>query len=122
MCPVPHLFLKLGLNPTSVDSVVVGKDNVVKMKPGQRLYIVNQLYQYTVQFKEDATGNQGGTKRPLELASEQRDRHRDEPSMKAAKQHGKLSVSASHGEPKQGTVKEESKSVSAYLIFVFVSL
>lgn len=117
MCPVSHLLLQLGLNPTSVDSVVVGKGNVVKMKPGQQLYIVNQLHQYTIQFKEDATGNQGGTKRSLEMVSEQRDRHGDKPSMKAAKQHDKLSVSASHSEPKQGSVKEE-KLVSAYLIFV----
>lgn len=103
---------QLGSNPTSVDSEVVGKDNVVKMKPGQKLHIVNQLYQYTIQFKVDTTTNQGATKRPLEQTSEQRDRHREEPSMKAAKQHEKLSVSASQVEPKQGNVKEERKSDS----------
>lgn len=113
-------LLKLGSNPTSVDSEVVGKDNVVKMKPGQKLHIVNQLYQYTIQFKVDTTANQGATKRPLEQTSEQRDRHREEPSMKAAKQHEKLSVSASQGEPKQGNVKEERKSVSARFIFIFL--
>ena len=61
---------KLGLNPTSVDSVVVGQDSEVKMKPGQQLHIVNQLYPYTVQFKEDPTGAHSSNKRPRELASE----------------------------------------------------
>lgn len=78
--------------------MVVGKDNVVKMKPGQQLHIVNQLYRYTVQFKEDPTGNHGSTKRPREAASEDRDHHREASSMKAAKLTEKASVSVSHGE------------------------
>ncbi|NXM78188.1 APTX protein, partial [Serilophus lunatus] len=40
------------VNPTSVDLVNIGKDEVVKMKPGQVLHIVNNLYPYTVQFAE----------------------------------------------------------------------
>ncbi|KAM9792783.1 aprataxin [Neosynchiropus ocellatus] len=32
---------QLGLNPTSIDSVVVGKGNEVKMKPGQQLHVDN---------------------------------------------------------------------------------
>lgn len=44
---------QLGLNPTSIDSAVVGKGNEVKMKPGQRLHVVNHLYPYTIKFKED---------------------------------------------------------------------
>ncbi|KAL6110720.1 aptx [Pungitius sinensis] len=71
---------QLGLNPTSVDSVVVGKDNEIKMKAGQQLLIVNQLYPYTIQFKED-----GGTKRPPELSSEDRESRRQDSSLKAAK-------------------------------------
>ncbi|XP_010743200.2 aprataxin isoform X3 [Larimichthys crocea] len=89
---------QLGLNPTSVDSVVVGKDNEVKMKPGQRLHIVNQLYQYTVQFKEDPTGDQGGTKRPRESSSGDRKGHKEAQSVKAVKETEKESVSASKGE------------------------
>uniref|UniRef100_H3BWU4 Aprataxin n=1 Tax=Tetraodon nigroviridis TaxID=99883 RepID=H3BWU4_TETNG len=58
---------QLGVNPTSVDSLVVGKDNVAKLKPGQQLCIVNQLHPYTVQFKEDLTGS---TKRSRDAASE----------------------------------------------------
>ncbi|XP_053188408.1 aprataxin [Scomber japonicus] len=85
---------QLGLNPTSIDSVVVGKGNEVKMKPGQQLHIVNQLYPYTVQFKEDPSGNHSSTKRPRETTSEDRESHREAPSMKAAKQP----ESNSHGE------------------------
>lgn len=120
LAPLPLLSLfKLGSNPTSVDSEVVGKDNVVKMKPGQKLHIVNQLYQYTIQFKVDTNSNQVASKRPLEQTSEQRDRHREEPSIKAAKLHEKPSVSTSQREPKQGNGKEESKSVSANFSFRF---
>lgn len=90
---------QLGLNPTSVDSVVVGKDSEVKMKPGQKLHIVNQLYPYTVMFKEDPTGDQGGgTKRPRESASEDRESRREAPNVKAAKQTEQVSVSVSQGE------------------------
>ncbi|XP_035515786.1 aprataxin isoform X1 [Morone saxatilis] len=89
---------QLGLNPTSIDSVVVGKGNEVKMKPGQKLHIVNQLYQYTVQFKEDPTGGQDRTKRPREPASVDRESHREVPGMKAAKQTEKVPTLVSHGE------------------------
>ncbi|XP_074486083.1 aprataxin isoform X1 [Sebastes fasciatus] len=89
---------QLGSNPTSVDSVVVGKDIEVKMKPRQQLHIVNQLYPYTVQFKEDLTGDHGGTKRPREPASGGGESRREAPSMKAVKQTEKSSVSVSHGE------------------------
>lgn len=63
MIPLTTLFstifcffclLKIGVNPTSVDLVNVGKDEVVKMKPGQVLHIVNNLYPYTVQFAEES--------------------------------------------------------------------
>ncbi|XP_030643946.1 aprataxin, partial [Chanos chanos] len=44
---------QLGVNPSSVDSVTVGKGNQVTVRPGQRLHMVNQLYAYTVKFSED---------------------------------------------------------------------
>lgn len=46
-------LMKIGVNPTSVDLVNIGKDEEVKMKPGQVLHIVNKLYPYTVQFAEE---------------------------------------------------------------------
>lgn len=99
------------MNPTSINSVVVGKDNEVKMKPGQQLHIVNQLYPYTVQFKEDPNGNHIGTKRPRETASEDRESHREAPSLKAAKQpeREKASESVSHGEATKTSVRKERK-------------
>ncbi|NXT93560.1 APTX protein, partial [Anhinga rufa] len=45
---------QIGVNPTSVDLVNIGKDEEVKMKPGQVLHIVNKLYPYTVQFAEES--------------------------------------------------------------------
>lgn len=45
---------KIGVNPTSIDLVNIGKDEVVKMKPGQVLRVVNNLYPYTVQFAEES--------------------------------------------------------------------
>ncbi|KAM9507722.1 aprataxin [Guaruba guarouba] len=45
---------QIGVNPTSVDLVNIGKDEEVKMKPGQVLHIVNKLYPYTVEFAEES--------------------------------------------------------------------
>ncbi|CAG01283.1 unnamed protein product, partial [Tetraodon nigroviridis] len=85
---------QLGVNPTSVDSLVVGKDNVAKLKPGQQLCIVNQLHPYTVQFKEDLTGS---TKRSRDAASEVGHSCEEEPCLKTSKQT-EVSVSVSHDE------------------------
>ncbi|OXB66111.1 hypothetical protein ASZ78_012454 [Callipepla squamata] len=45
---------QIGVNPTSVDLVDVGKDEEVKMRPGQVLHIVNKLYPFVVQFGEES--------------------------------------------------------------------
>ncbi|NXY82247.1 APTX protein, partial [Alcedo cyanopectus] len=45
---------QLGVNPTSVDLMNIGKDEEVTMKPGQVLHIVNKLYPYMVQFFEES--------------------------------------------------------------------
>lgn len=96
---------KLGVNPTSIDSAVVGTGNEVKMKPGQQLCIVNQLHPYTVQFKEDPTGNHGGTKRPRESVSEYRESQEEPRKMKATKQTEDVSVAVSHGETTKTSVR-----------------
>ncbi|XP_023668255.2 aprataxin [Paramormyrops kingsleyae] len=64
---------QLGVNPTSVDSVVVGKGKETKLKPGQLLHVVNQLYAYAVEFSEDTASSsckperrQGSKRRPEE--------------------------------------------------------
>ncbi|XP_061492117.1 aprataxin isoform X2 [Rhineura floridana] len=50
---------QIGVNPTSIDLVNIGKDQEIKLKPGQILHIVNNLYPYTVQFLEEM-GTCGG--------------------------------------------------------------
>ncbi|KAL8202849.1 UNVERIFIED_CONTAM: hypothetical protein K2H54_027115 [Gekko kuhli] len=44
---------QIGVNPTSINLVDIGKDQEIKLKPGQVLHIVNKLYPYTVQFQEE---------------------------------------------------------------------
>lgn len=77
--------------------MVVGKGSEVKIKPGQHLYVVNQLYPYTIQFKEDPTGNGSNTKRPRDPMSEDR--------VKTVKQTEKDLVSDGHGGATKTNVK-----------------
>lgn len=93
------------MNPTSIDSAVVGRDNEVKMKPGQRLHIVNQLYPYTIEFKLDPINRHVGTKRPRESELNNRESQRDAPKMKEAKQTETVSVPVSHGETTRTSVR-----------------
>ncbi|MGH0185073.1 UNVERIFIED_CONTAM: hypothetical protein FKN15_017435 [Acipenser sinensis] len=80
----------LGVNPTSVDLVDVGKGNEVKLKPGQLLHIVNQKYPYTVQFREGAADNtisptkegKPSSKRPQEASPENSSAKNTPPSSK----------------------------------------
>ncbi|XP_056136657.1 aprataxin isoform X2 [Lampris incognitus] len=88
---------KLGGNPTSVDSIVVGKGNEVKMKPGQHLLIVNQLYPYTVQFKEDPNRGHVGTKR-RQPASEERENDKKASSIKVARPAERVASSVNNAE------------------------
>ncbi|NWI08163.1 APTX protein, partial [Crypturellus soui] len=54
-CNKEYVTVKqIGVNPTAVDLIDIGKDKEVRMKPGQVLHIVNQLYPYTVQFSEES--------------------------------------------------------------------
>uniref|UniRef100_A0A8C0RZE8 Aprataxin n=1 Tax=Canis lupus familiaris TaxID=9615 RepID=A0A8C0RZE8_CANLF len=45
---------QVGVNPTSIDSVIIGKDQEAKLQPGQVLHMVNELYPYIVEFEEEA--------------------------------------------------------------------
>ncbi|XP_006881311.1 PREDICTED: aprataxin [Elephantulus edwardii] len=44
---------QVGVNPTSIDSVIIGKDQEMKLRPGQVLHMVNELYPYVVEFEEE---------------------------------------------------------------------
>ncbi|XP_015200557.2 aprataxin isoform X1 [Lepisosteus oculatus] len=81
---------QLGVNPTSVDLVEVGRGNEVSFRPGQLLHVVNQLYAYTVQFSKetsDSTPSPGpegtsGSKRPHQPRVENRTSDGRAPSRK----------------------------------------
>lgn len=45
---------QVGVNPTSIDSVIIGKDQEMKLQPGQVLHMVNELYPYVIEFEEEA--------------------------------------------------------------------
>lgn len=71
---------QVGINPTSVDSVDIGKDKEVMLKPGSILHIVNNLYPYVVEFLEGASGTKKGeegrncSKRPSERPMDEDDK------------------------------------------------
>lgn len=48
------VYPQVGVNPTSIDSVVIGKDQEMDLQPGQILHLVNELYPYIVEFEEVA--------------------------------------------------------------------
>ncbi|KAJ7994339.1 hypothetical protein DPEC_G00264840 [Dallia pectoralis] len=74
---------QLGANPTSVDSQMVGKGNLLMMRAGQQLHMVNALYPYSVCFKEDPSSCQSstekcvGAKRPYGSSSLDGDHHKE---------------------------------------------
>ena len=76
----------------------------VKMEPRQQLHIVNQLYPYTVQFKEDLSGEPPAAKRPREPTSGEAEDRKGASNVKLAKQ-------ANHA-PSSGRESAPSTNVS----------
>ncbi|KAJ6653478.1 hypothetical protein lerEdw1_009150 [Lerista edwardsae] len=77
---------QIGVNPTSIDLVDIGKDQEVKLKPGQTLHIVNKLYPYSVQFLEEMGNCRGGD--PMKPKGEKRPWNESENSSMESR-HGK---------------------------------
>ncbi|KAG7458900.1 hypothetical protein MATL_G00225630 [Megalops atlanticus] len=106
---------QLGVNPTSVDLVAVGKGNEVKLKPGQVLHIVNQLYPYTVQFREEApgaspgSGERPGSKRPLQPGSEERGMDAQAPGTKVPRPAGSEKNQGQHKDGSNTTPPPKQK-------------
>uniref|UniRef100_A0A674ILE9 Aprataxin n=2 Tax=Terrapene triunguis TaxID=2587831 RepID=A0A674ILE9_9SAUR len=80
---------QMGVNPASVDLVDIGKDEEVKLKPGQVLHLVNKLYPYTIQFLEvtgvsgaRAEGKTKANKRPYVDSGNSNMKNMSEKSMK----------------------------------------
>uniref|UniRef100_A0A8D0GY11 Aprataxin n=1 Tax=Sphenodon punctatus TaxID=8508 RepID=A0A8D0GY11_SPHPU len=114
---------QVGVNPTSVDLVDIGKDQEVKLRPGQVLHIVNKLYPYTVQFLDEtgvfgtaAEGKIKVGKRPHEdsgngtmenasgkhMKTEQLGLHDGEPSCKASNANSSVSPQEGSTSKKEG--------------------
>ncbi|KAI6058318.1 Aprataxin isoform X1 [Aix galericulata] len=112
---------QIGVNPTSVDLVDVGKDEEVKMRPGQVLHIVNKLYPYTVQFTEESGKNVTeaeekvqAEKRPCEESSENDDIENVPRKAKKREEHlGHWSqgLKSSMQDPKMQVYKDEKTVV-----------
>lgn len=69
--------------------------------PGQLLHIVNNLYPYAVQFKEDPAS----CKRPLDVSSKDKEGCPEAPSLKAAKKHEHLPESVRAEESREINVR-----------------
>ena len=74
------------------------------MEPGQQLHMVNQLYLYTVQFKEDVSGEPPPAKRPRDHASGEVEDRKGASHVKAVKQ--------AHQTPSSGREPAPSTNVS----------
>uniref|UniRef100_A0A8C1BY44 Aprataxin n=1 Tax=Cyprinus carpio carpio TaxID=630221 RepID=A0A8C1BY44_CYPCA len=108
---------QLGVNPTSVDDVVVGKDNQVTIKPGQRLYLVNQQYPYRVKFTEDTSTPRSAadlttpSKRPHQMIREKI----KSPANPASTPHTDHHRMSDHSPPPKKTLPSESdKSILVF--------
>uniref|UniRef100_H9FW73 Aprataxin n=1 Tax=Macaca mulatta TaxID=9544 RepID=H9FW73_MACMU len=104
---------QVGVNPTSIDSVVIGKDQEVKLQPGQVLHMVNELYPYIVEFEEEAKNPGLEThrkrKRSGDSDSIERDAaHEAEPGtgLEPGSNHNQCSVPPKKG--KDAPIKKES--------------
>ncbi|XP_062864735.1 aprataxin isoform X2 [Trichomycterus rosablanca] len=98
---------QLGANPTSVDDVAVGKGNQVTLKAGQKLYMVNRLYAYSVLFREDSTSSDAA---PEKHRPTKRPRQRDVQEEEDPSPARKVSMS-SHAERKSnGSAQAENST------------
>lgn len=85
---------QMGVNPTSIDTVVIGKDREMKLLPGQVLHMVNELYPYMVEFEEVAE------------SPNVTQRKRKRPACDSQEMEAQCSVPPKTG--KHGAAKEES--------------
>lgn len=96
--------------------------NQVTFKPGQKLYMVNRLYPYTLQFREESTSaGASGEKSKAMKRPHQRDAHeeRDQDKEKSCRVSAP-SCSNSAARPDQ-THAPEKVGLAPHLVFVFKS-
>lgn len=83
------------------------------MKPGEQLLVVNSLYPYTVQFKEDITGSQGAIKKIPQQVEIDGGSQSDSTNMKAAKLTEKVTT-VSPGEATKTSVRRDKKKSTIF--------
>ncbi|XP_006019712.1 aprataxin isoform X2 [Alligator sinensis] len=113
-CNKGYVWIKqIGVNPASIDLVNIGKDEEVKMKPGQVLHIVNKLYPCTIQFLEEAgdpgTVSQGRLKAEKRSSEDSRNGNTENGSAKSMK----MEASDLEDTNKSGSVGSSFTSPSA---------
>ncbi|XP_006863086.1 PREDICTED: aprataxin isoform X2 [Chrysochloris asiatica] len=104
---------QVGVNPTSIDSVIIGKDQEVKLKPGQVLHLVNELYPYIVEFEEETKSPGLETHRKRKLSGDSDSRERDvvqqiEPGTGLDPRSSPTQCSVPSKKGKDGTTKKEA--------------
>ncbi|XP_028634883.1 aprataxin, partial [Grammomys surdaster] len=98
---------QMGVNPTSIDSVIIGKDQEMKLLPGQVLHMVNELYPYTVEFEEVAESpNPTQRKRKRSDCDSEEMEAKSGTGLAPGSSPSQCSVPPKKG--KDGTTKEES--------------
>lgn len=90
------------------------------MKPGEQLLVVNSLYPYTVQFKEDTTGSQGATKRPPEPVKENGGSQRETDCLKAGQLTEKVAAAVIPGEATKTSVRRNKEIYNLCLIIPII--
>ncbi|KAF7236491.1 Aprataxin [Varanus komodoensis] len=102
---------QIGVNPTSVDLVDIGKDQEIKLKPGQVLHIVNKQYPYMVQFSEEMGA--GGSREAPEPKGRKVPQDGSESSNVGSKQRKRVKMDLEDGTTCY-KLNEDSSSVSSY--------
>ncbi|XP_074063493.1 aprataxin isoform X3 [Macrotis lagotis] len=100
---------QMGVNPTSVDSVIIGKDQEAMLKPGQILHIVNELYPYTVQFVKEnerhILGRERKRKKPCD--NNQSEKDEDNKAKKAPFGYWSQGLKLAMHDPKMQVYKDD---------------
>ncbi|XP_066471424.1 aprataxin isoform X2 [Tiliqua scincoides] len=102
---------QIGVNPTSIDLVNIGKDQETKLKPGQILHIVNNLYPYRVQFLEEMGSCISGN--PMKSKSEKRPSD-ESANNNMASMHGKHVKTETQGSSSCSMLSDSNCSASLH--------
>uniref|UniRef100_A0A8C6RA54 Aprataxin n=1 Tax=Nannospalax galili TaxID=1026970 RepID=A0A8C6RA54_NANGA len=97
---------QVGVNPSSIDSVIIGKDQEMKLQPGQVLHMVNELYPYIVEFEEEAKSSDLETHKKRKKSNRSDLEAELETGLERGCSPGRCSVPPKKG--KDGAIQKES--------------